>query len=123
MSDLEFRIVPDRTALINVDVQNWFVANAYGGSELVERVNRLAAACREAGILVIHTRAVLRRDRLNIGVMGDIRSVREGVMDRDNETSALHPDLLVTSSDVVLEKPRFGAFHGSDLEVILRSRA
>lgn len=121
MRDLEFRIVPERTALINVDVQNWFVANAYRGSELVQRINRLLAACRDAGILVIHTQAVLRRDRSNMGVMGDIRAVREGVLDRGNDTTALHPDLVVTSSDIVLEKPRFGAFHGSDLEVILRS--
>ena len=30
--------------------------------------------------------------------------------------------LLVEAKDIVLEKPRFGAFHGTDLELILRSR-
>jgi ureidoacrylate peracid hydrolase len=30
--------------------------------------------------------------------------------------------LVVRPEDVVLEKPRCGAFHGTDLEIILRAR-
>jgi nicotinamidase-related amidase len=30
--------------------------------------------------------------------------------------------LVVDPSDILLEKPRFGAFHGTDLELLLRSR-
>jgi biuret amidohydrolase len=34
----------------------------------------------------------------------------------------LHSRLEVLAGDIVLEKPRFGAFHGTDLELILRAR-
>jgi nicotinamidase-related amidase len=37
-------------------------------------------------------------------------------------TAALYKDLKVEPADIVLEKPRFGAFHCTDLELILRSR-
>lgn len=116
-------MIAGRTALVNVDVQNWFVDKTYGGLALVQRINELAEACRRAGILVIHTRAALRADGSNMGIMGEILPVvKEEVITDRNETAALHPDLVVAPSDVVLQKPRFGAFHGTDLEVILRSR-
>ena len=119
----DFGVLPERTALVNVDMQNWFVSMAYHGVETLQRINRLADLCRAAGILVIHTRAVLRPDGSNMGVMGEMTPVvRDGVINEGTETAALHRDLVVAASDVLVEKPRFGAFHGSDLEVVLRSR-
>ena len=38
------------------------------------------------------------------------------------DRTALHRGLVVDPRDILLEKPRFGAFHGADLELILRSR-
>ena len=114
---------PERTALVNIDMQNWFVGNAYHGARTLRRINRLAEVCRAAGILVVHTRVVLRPDGSNMGVMGEMTPVvHEGVINEGTETAALHPDLVVAASDVVVDKPRFGAFHASDLELILRSR-
>lgn len=116
-------VVPDRTALVNVDMQNLFVSKARRGPETLKRINLLAELCRAAGILVIHTRAVLRRDGSNMGIMGEMTPiVHEGVITEGNETAALHRDLVVAPADVLVDKPRFGAFHGTDLEVILRSR-
>jgi ureidoacrylate peracid hydrolase len=37
-------------------------------------------------------------------------------------TAELHDRLEVDPADIILGKPRFGAFHGTDLEQILRSR-
>lgn len=119
----DFEVIPEHTALINVDMQNWFVGRAYNGLEILQRINRLAEVCRKAGIVVIHTSAVLRPDGSNMGVMGEmIPAVREGILNKGSETAALHSDLVIAPSDILLEKPRFGAFHGSDLEVILRAR-
>ena len=59
---VDFAVVPERTALINVDLQNCFVQgypiSAPDGLAVLDRINRLAAACRAAGILVIHTTAM-----------------------------------------------------------------
>jgi ureidoacrylate peracid hydrolase len=121
---VDFRVVPERTALVNVDLQNSFVENAPEGMTIVGRVNRLAAECRTAGILVIHTSHVLRPDGSNTGVLGDlVPAVREqGFINKGTRTAALHDDLAVEPGDILLEKPRFGAFYGTDLELILRQR-
>jgi ureidoacrylate peracid hydrolase len=109
---------------VNVDLQNFFVETAAEGATIVERVNRFAAECRAAGVLVIHTAHVLRPDGSNIGVLGEIApAVREeGLINEGTRTAALHQDLIVEPGDILLVKPRFGAFHGTDLELILRQR-
>jgi ureidoacrylate peracid hydrolase len=123
---VDFPVVPERTALINVDLQNVFVQGdwpaAPEGLAVLGRINRLAAVCRQTGILVIHTCHVLRPDGSNMGVLSELAPlVRDGMIAKGAETAALHPALVVGPRDIVLEKPRFGAFHGTDLELILRS--
>ena len=119
---MDFAVVPERTALINVDLQNGFVDGAAEGLAIVDRVNRLAAACREAGVLVIHTRHVLRPDGSNIGLLAQVPKIRDGFLNEGSESAALHSSVAVDPHDVILDKPRFGAFHGTDLELILRTR-
>lgn len=51
-----------------------------------------------------------------------VPEIRDGLLNRGAETAALNPRLNVDPRDIVLEKPRFGAFYGTDLELILRSR-
>jgi ureidoacrylate peracid hydrolase len=108
-------------------MQNCFVHDspfsAPDGLAVQERINRVAAACRAAGIVVIHASHVLRPDGSNIGVLGEIAPiVKEGIISKGSEPAALHKGLVVDPRDILLEKPRFGAFHGTDLELILHSR-
>ena len=124
---VDFPIIPKKMALVNLDMQNCFVAgypiSAPGGLTVEERINKLAQVCRDAGILVIHTSHVVRPDGSNIGVMGEIiPPVNHGVINKGAESAELHKGLSVKESDILLDKPRFGAFHGTDLELILRSR-
>ncbi|HSR83663.1 MAG TPA: cysteine hydrolase [Streptosporangiaceae bacterium] len=114
-------IVPNRTALINVDLQNAFVANVVDGLELMKRINDLAQACRAAGIMIIHTSHVLRADGSNLGLLRRIPKIRDGALNAGTVSAALHDDLDVRPGDVLLQKPRFGAFYDTDLELILRS--
>jgi biuret amidohydrolase len=123
----DFPVDPRKLALVNVDLQNVFVegtpVSPSDGLEVVARVNKLAAACRETGVLVIHTAHVTRPDGSNVGVMGElIPPVGEGMIAKGSFTAAFHKDLKIEPTDIVLEKPRYGAFHGTDLELILRSR-
>jgi nicotinamidase-related amidase len=123
----DFTIAPRRAALINVDLQNCFVAgspiSAPERPAILERVNHLAAVCREAGMLVVHTRFVLRPDGSNAGVLAETAPpVKAGILDDGRESAALHSDLVTDAADLVLDKPRFGAFHDTDLESMLRTR-
>jgi len=47
--------------------------------------------------------------------------VADGIINDDAPTAALHPLMDARPGDVLVSKPRFGSFHGTDLEVILRS--
>jgi len=125
---VDFAIVPNKTALINVDMQNAFVENspiaAPEGPEVLKRINKLSAACRKTGILVVHTIVGYRPDHSNVGIAqafaGDVIDKR--LLDLDQPSAALHSALDVEPGDILLEKPRYGAFHATDLELILRSR-
>jgi nicotinamidase-related amidase len=124
---IRFDIDPGRTALLIVDMQDCFVADtpiaAPLGTEVAGRLNRLAGACRRAGITVIWTRHVVRPDGSNVGLLGEvIPPVAAGIINDDAPTAALHALMDVGPGDVVVDKPRFGSFHGTDMEVILRSR-
>lgn len=122
----DYQLIPSKTALVNIDMQNAFVEgtplSAPGGVALLESVNRLAAACRAAGIKVIHTLHVTRADGTNLGTMGElIEPVRAGYIKEGSETAKLHPGVKVEKGDIHLYKPRYGSFTGTDLDLILRS--
>lgn len=121
-----YDLIPSKTALVNIDMQNAFVEgtplSAPGGVALLEPVNRVAAACRAAGIKVIHTLHVTRPDGSNMGTMGElIEPVRAGYISEGSETAKLHPGVRVEPGDILLYKPRYGSFTGTDLDLILRS--
>jgi ureidoacrylate peracid hydrolase len=113
---MQFEVAPHRMALVNIDVQNVFVEMAADGPAVAGRVNRLADVCRAAGIPVIHVRHAVAVGA-DLGILGEqFDAVREGMLERTSRTAAFHPDLVIDPSDQLLEKPHFGAFHGTDLE-------
>jgi nicotinamidase-related amidase len=103
MDEATFR--PKHTALLNIDMQHFFVEGAPDGHIVMERINLLAASCRSAGILVIHTTAVFRPNVPNV-----------------EQAVALHHGLTIDPSDIIFAKNHFGAFHESELDEILRMR-
>jgi biuret amidohydrolase len=124
---VDFPLVPTRTALINVDMQDCFVEgsplSSPDGLVVLQRINQLTEACRRAGILVVHTRGWMRPDGSNLGVMGElVPPFIVALYTEGSPTAELHRSLDVETTDVVLNKPRYGAFHGTDLETILRGR-
>jgi nicotinamidase-related amidase len=125
---VDFDLIPARTALVNVDMQCCFVEghriSVPDGLAVLERVNRVAAACRKAGMLVVHTSNVYRPDGSNVGIVKEFDpvSIKSGILNKGTAGAALHPGLDVEDGDVLLDKPRFGAFHMTDLELILRAQ-
>jgi len=118
-----FEVVPTRMALINADIQNVFVeGSAPDGLIVLERINRLARVCREAGIAVFHIRHTLPAG-VDGGVLGEIFPiVNKGFLGRDSETASFHKDLVRDPGDILLEKPHYGAFYDTNLELLLRRR-
>ncbi len=125
---MELNLDPRRTALVNVDMQRCFVDGSPlaspEGPALVARVNELARACREAGAMVVHTRGWLRPDGSNLGRVPELVPPFITDLYTAGAATALFPeDLVVAPGDVVLDKPRYGAFHGTDLDLVLRTAA
>jgi nicotinamidase-related amidase len=124
---VDFALAPERTALLNIDMQNLFVegyqTSAPDGLATLARINQLAAVCRGTGVLVIHVSHVLRPDGSNMGILGTLHpKVRAGLLRKGGTATALHRALNIDARDLLVEKPRYGAFHGTDLELILRDR-
>ena len=121
----EYQLIPSKTALVNVDMQNAFVEgtplSAPTVSLCVPVVNRLAAACRDAGMMVIHT---LHVTRANGSTMAPGRTHRTGARrlhQRRHRNCQAHPGVHIGPRDIMLYKPRYGSFTGTDLDLILRS--
>jgi nicotinamidase-related amidase len=114
-------LAPGRTALVNIDLQNAFMAegevfaNAHARA-VVPAVNRLSAAMRAAGAPVIWTRqthtfegpfapAPWQYDLTQTQVKAAVEALRAGA--RGHELFAA---LDVGAGDIVLDKYRYGAF-------------
>jgi ureidoacrylate peracid hydrolase len=123
----DFPLFPATTALINVDMQRCFVEGSPlaspEGPALVPEINRLIRTCRTAGALVVHTRVWMARDGSNLGVMAEL--VPPFIVDLYTEgapTAELHEALDVAAEDLIIDKARYGAFHGTALAQQLRER-
>jgi len=122
-----FPLIPAKTALITVDMQRCFVEGtplaAPDGRTLVDTINGLVHTCREAGVLVVHTRVWMAKDHSDLGVMAEL--VPPFIVDLYTEGSPaaeLHEALDVAPEDLIVSKTRYGAFHGTDLARQLRER-
>ncbi|MEV0032781.1 isochorismatase family protein [Nocardia sp. NPDC050793] len=90
-----------------------------GDRDVVERLNTLADACRAHGIPVILADRTPRPDRAGTGQLTEIPSVTAVLPNQNGERSG---GLRTVPGDIRLSMPRFGAFTGTDLDPILRSR-
>ena len=129
------RIRPERSALLVVDMQNYFMAPGQQLETPVARavtpnVNRLAATVRDAGGHVVWI-----RNRTPDGSAGEWPSYSKryapekwAIRDREMKTDAFGfefwPDLDRRDGDLEIVKTRFSAFiHGaSDIDAALKAR-
>ena len=128
------RLVSAKTALIVVDMQNYFVepgapVEVPGARTIVPAINRLTAAARAAQSPVVwiqmtHDESDLESwsvfyERLNSAerTQGDLDGLRSG-----SHMHAIWPELKTAPSDLWVHKRRYSAFlpESSDLAKILR---
>jgi len=122
-------IIPRRTALIVVDMQNVFVdekGTLYvpATKDIIPRINEIANTCREHGILIAWLRISACSDGADIGYIRDflpaiVAGYREGTWGAE-----FYPDLDVKDTDLIVTKKRYSAFipGSSNLDRLLRYR-
>ncbi|MDK3016839.1 cysteine hydrolase family protein [Pseudodonghicola flavimaris] len=123
------------TALVVVDMQNYFLDPASGASvpnarAIVPNINRLARALRAAGGRVVWIRTLFTEEALETIphfhrelLTPDRFETRCAALDRDAEGSKLWPALDVQPEDMIVEKTRYsGMIPGAgDMEDQLRA--
>jgi nicotinamidase-related amidase len=124
-----FEIVPERCALLVIDMQDEFVkpgGTPYwvpGATRMVSRLAALIARCREAGIPVIFTAFAATHGRLDRPRSGAFMPNRHPTDDGATwfKDGRIWHELEPRPDDVVILKPSYGAFWDTPLATILRN--
>jgi biuret amidohydrolase len=137
-----FAFIPSAAALVIIDMQRDFLEPGGFGAALgndvarlrtaIEPTGRVLRACREAGVMVVHTReghrpdladlAPAKKARGNLAVgIGDAGPMGR-ILVRGEEGHDIIPELAPAPGEPVVDKPGKGAFYATDLEAMLRSR-
>jgi ureidoacrylate peracid hydrolase len=126
---VRYPIIPEKTAMLVVDMQNDFVQEGAPievprARAMVPRLNRLLDVCRAHNLPVIYIPHVIRGGNIDAGRLADhhaaIRNNKAIVAGTPNVE--IYEELKPHPGDLVVAKPRYSAFYGTDLEAILRSK-
>src|ERR1700686_4142436 len=120
-------IDPVKTAMIVVDMQNDFVASGApievsAARAMVPKLAEALRICREAGIKIIYTAHVHRRDGSDMGLFDDMHppiANRDALVDGTLGID-IYPELAPAAGEHVIKKHRYSGFFGTDLDIILR---
>jgi ureidoacrylate peracid hydrolase len=127
-------LVGDKTALLVIDLQNIFLLPGMPrevpiAREIIPNVNRLAHAVRDGGGIVAWVQMVADPDPSSWSVYHAMRDQTQQaaittMLQPGHAAQALHAELRVEPSDLLVEKRRYSAFiqGSSDLDVQLRAR-
>lgn len=127
-------LTPSRTALVVVDMQDYFVKDGMPstiaeGQGIVANINRLAAATRAAGGLVVWIQTEAPADADDWANRREATSAerwesRRELLARDGEGFGIFPACAVESEDQLATKIRYSAFipYPSQLDTLLRDR-
>jgi len=120
---MRFKLDISSSALLVLDMQEFFLSDKShacvpSARAAIHNIQGLVEAFRKSRRPIVFTRHSLAEAE-EPGIMNRFWKdvVREGTPE-----SALTPALRPSRSDVVLRKTRYSAFHGTDLENILRKR-
>jgi len=109
-------------ALLIIDMQHEFLDEdgavpCVNGRQIIPGVDQLAAAARQAGIPVIYTQETHRPNRIDFGRELD---GSEGLHCVDGTHGVqIVPELAPQAGDILIRKPRYSAFIGTDLVFVL----
>ncbi len=132
-----YEFAPETTALLSIDYQRDFLQS--GGlcanrGLPIEKLNRtlepasnVLAAARSAGMTVIHTRECYAADLSDLNAFRRERDTIIGVdgplgrfLIRGEAGTAIVDEMAPCSGEPVIDKGGFSAFHGTDLDALLK---
>lgn len=125
-----FDIVPERSALLVIDMQDEFVRPGWTpywvpeATRQVPRIRRLIDACREVGVPVIYTVFSATHRYLDRPVSGSLMPNRFPELESGESwfrDGRIWDELAPEPADVVIHKPSYGAFYDTPLETILKN--
>jgi ureidoacrylate peracid hydrolase len=140
LTTLAEKVRPSHTALVVIDVQNDFCADdgfvAKGGRDVSQlpamaaRLRALIEHARRAGVLIVFVRCSYSTDdnRYLSDVWLEQAARRQGggytlspVCQDGTRGAAFYAGIAPEPGDIIVVKHRYSAFHGTDLDVVLRS--
>ena len=115
-------MIKGRAALLVIDVQHDFIdADApfpcIGGKEMLPNVKKLIEACRGAGIPVIYTQEVHRLSQVDMGRELEGNEPAHCII--GTKGVEIMEEIAPEANDIIVTKPRYNAFLGTDLTYIL----
>jgi nicotinamidase-related amidase len=115
-------MITGKAALLVIDVQHDFIDNeapvhCVGGKEMLPRIGQLIRACRDANIPIIYTQEVHRQSGIDMGRELDGNEPDHCIL--GSHGVKIMEDISPEPDDIVVTKPRYNAFLGTDLEFVL----
>ncbi|MBP0443300.1 isochorismatase family protein [Roseomonas sp. SSH11] len=141
-----FPLLPARTALIVVDMQNAYASregyldkagfDLSGAQSVIDKVAQVVAAARMLGITIVWFQNGWDPEGIEAGGPGSpnhwksnaLRLMREQpelegtLLAKGSWDYALLPQMQRAPGDILIQKPRYGGFSGTQLEMMLRAR-
>jgi nicotinamidase-related amidase len=123
------KIISDltRTAVLSMDLQS-AVVSIYTKSEpdFLSRVAGVLTEARARAMTVIHVQVGFRPGFPEVSernqLFGAIKTNPQWQQVFQGSAGAIHPDVAPIGNEIVVTKHRVSAFHGTDLEMILRAK-
>jgi nicotinamidase-related amidase len=122
-------ILPDlaRTAVLSMDLQTAIVSiYAKSQPDFLPRIAGVLAAARAHAISVIHVQVGFRPGFPEVSernlLFGAIKENPQWQQVFQGLAAAIHPEVAPVDDEIVVTKHRVNAFHGTDLDMILRAK-
>jgi biuret amidohydrolase len=111
-----------KAALMVIDVQHDFIdddapVHCVGGKEMLPRIQQLIEACRKAKIPVVYTQEVHRASHVDMGRELDGNEPDHCIV--GTRGVQIMEAIAPGADDILITKPRYNAFLGTDLEFVL----
>ena len=115
-------MIKGKAALLVIDVQHDFIdddapVHCVGGKDMLPKIKQLIQACRGADIPVIYTQEVHRPSGIDMGRELDGNEPDHCLL--GTRGVEIMEEIAPKADDIIVTKPRYNAFLGTDLEFIL----